>query len=69
MVARAERDNQRGTTKYFADFLLGDVIDLGSVEVTEAAIIEFAREFYPQPFHIDPDAALETPFGGLIVSG
>ena len=56
-------------TKYFEDFLVGDVIDLGSVEVTEAAIIEFAREFDPQPFHIDPEAALETPFGGLIASG
>jgi acyl dehydratase len=56
-------------TKYFEDFVVGDVIDLGSVEVTEAAIIEFAREFDPQPFHIDPEAAMDTPFGGLIASG
>lgn len=56
-------------TKYFEDFAVGEVIEFGSVEVTEEAIIEFARQFDPQPFHIDPEAAVETPFGGLIASG
>ncbi len=56
-------------TKYFDDFVVGEVIELGSVEITEDAIIEFAREFDPQPFHIDPGAARETPYGGLIASG
>jgi len=56
-------------TKYFDDFVVGEVIELGSVQVTEEAILEFAREFDPQPFHVDPDAARETPFGGLIASG
>lgn len=56
-------------TKYFDDFVVGETIELGSVEVTEEAILEFAREFDPQPFHVDPEAARETPFGGLIASG
>lgn len=56
-------------TKYFDDFVVGEVIELGSVEITEEAILEFAREFDPQPFHVDPVAARDTPFGGLIASG
>lgn len=56
-------------TRYFDDFVVGEVIGLGSVDVTEVAILEFAREFDPQPFHIDPEAARDTPYGGLIASG
>jgi acyl dehydratase len=56
-------------TKYFDDFVVGEVIELGSVEVTEEAIIKFAKDFDPQLFHIDPAAAKESPFGGLIASG
>ncbi len=56
-------------TRYFEDFLVGERVHLGSVDITEAAIVEFANEFDPQPFHIDPEAAKETPFGGLIASG
>ena len=37
--------------------------------LTAAAIIAFAREYDPQPFHIDPVAALSGPFNGLIASG
>ena len=37
--------------------------------MTEQAIIEFATEFDPQPFHIDPGAAVDSSFGGLIASG
>ncbi len=56
-------------TRYFDDFVVGEVIDLGSVEVTEAAILDFAEQYDPQPFHVDPEAAAESPFGGLIASG
>lgn len=56
-------------TRCFDDFVVGEVIDLGSVEVTEAAIIEFAEQYDPQPFHVDPEAAADSPFGGLIASG
>ncbi len=55
--------------RHWEDFHVGDVIELGSVEVTEEDVLEFARRFDPQPFHIDPVAAQESPFGGLIASG
>lgn len=55
--------------RYFEDFKPGDVIELGSRTITKAAIIAFAREFDPQIFHLDEDAARETIFGGLIASG
>ena len=56
-------------TKYFEDFQVGEQIELGEVEVTEASIIEFAERYDPQPFHVDPEAAAASPFGGLIASG
>jgi acyl dehydratase len=56
-------------TIYFEDLVVGDTMELGSVEVTSAAIIEFAERFDPQPFHVDPVAAEQSPFGGLIASG
>jgi acyl dehydratase len=54
---------------FFEDFQLGDVRETGSVTVTQEAIIAFAREFDPQPFHVDEDAARRSPFGGIIASG
>ncbi|HUQ21595.1 MAG TPA: MaoC family dehydratase [Gaiellaceae bacterium] len=54
---------------YWEDFEAGQVLQLGSVEVTEQAIVDFARQFDPQPFHVDPEAAAESVFGGLIASG
>lgn len=56
-------------TLYFEDFSAGSVFELGSVTVTEAAIIDFASQFDPQPFHVDPAAALDSSFGGLVASG
>lgn len=47
----------------------GDVLELGSRVVTEEEILAFAREFDPQPFHIDPVAAEQSIFGGIIASG
>jgi acyl dehydratase len=37
--------------------------------VSEEEIVEFASRYDPQPFHVDPAAAKESPFGGLIASG
>ncbi|MXW97748.1 MAG: alpha/beta fold hydrolase [Acidimicrobiaceae bacterium] len=54
---------------FFEDFVPGDVIELGTYEMTEAEIIDFGRRFDPQYFHTDPEAALDSPFGGLIASG
>ena len=56
-------------TLFFEDFTPGQIIDLGTYEMTESEIIDFGRRFDPQYFHIDPQAALDSPFGGLIASG
>jgi acyl dehydratase len=45
------------------------VIDLGSEQVSQADIIEFASHYDPQPMHVDPNAASFTIYGGLIASG
>lgn len=54
---------------YFEDFAKGDVHVLGTYEVTAEEIVEFASQWDPQPFHIDPEAAKDSSFGGLIASG
>jgi acyl dehydratase len=53
----------------FADFIPGKVLRAGPREVSEEEIIEFARRYDPQPFHIDPRAASSSRWGGLISSG
>ena len=55
---------------YWEDFQAGKVIDYERrVRLTDREIIEFARQWDPQRFHTDPQAARETPFGGLVASG
>ena len=56
-------------TRTFEDFRPGERFDLGSAVVDEAEMLAFARRFDPQPFHVDPEAAVHSPFGGLIASG
>lgn len=54
---------------YFDDYVPGRTVDCGSFSISEADIIAFAKDYDPQPFHTDPVAAAEGPFGGLIASG
>jgi acyl dehydratase len=54
---------------YFEDLAVGDTESLGTYTVTREEIVEFARQYDPQPFHADPEAAAESPFGGLVASG
>lgn len=54
---------------YFESVTAGAVLELGSRTVSEEEILAFAREFDPQPFHIDPEAAADSIFGGIIASG
>jgi acyl dehydratase len=53
----------------FSDFTPGTVFHAGPRIVTEREIIDFARRYDPQPFHIDPERAAATRWGGLIASG
>jgi acyl dehydratase len=55
--------------KYFEDVKVGDVMRFGRYEVTQEEIVEYARQFDPQPFHLDEEAARRSLFGGLIASG
>ena len=54
---------------YFEDVEVGRTERFGRYEVTAEEIIEYARQFDPQPFHVDVDAARQSMFGGLIASG
>jgi acyl dehydratase len=55
--------------RYWEDFRVGETFDLGSVTIDGDEMVRFAQRFDPQPFHVDPVAAKETSFGGLIASG
>ncbi len=51
------------------DFPVGQVRDCGTVTVDRDAIVDFARRFDPQPFHLDEQAGAASLFGGLCASG
>jgi len=55
--------------KYFEDVQVGELMRFGRYEVTREEIVEYAREFDPQPFHLDDEAARASIFRGLIASG
>jgi len=54
---------------YWEDFPVGSVRDFGAMTVTREATLAFAREFDPQPFHLDDEAAAASLFGKLAASG
>lgn len=54
---------------FFEDFTPGWTGTFGPVTVTKEAIVAFASEFDPQPFHMDEEAAKDTFVGALIASG
>lgn len=55
--------------KYFDDFAVGETIDLGSYHITAEEVLEFARTFDPQDFHLDEAAGKQSVLGGLAASG
>jgi acyl dehydratase len=55
--------------RYFEDYRVGEVVQFGSYTVTEEEVLEFASRYDPQPFHLDPQAARQSIYGGLIASG
>ena len=54
---------------YLEDLRVGQTFTTGSVTVTTEAIKAFARDYDPQPFHLDEAAAEDSLFGGLAASG
>ena len=56
-------------TRWFEDIAVDEIFPLGSHDFTEAEIIRFGQLYDPQYFHVDPDAARHSHFGGLVASG
>jgi acyl dehydratase len=54
---------------YWEDFPAGHKSSFGAMPVTREAVLDFARQFDPQPFHLDEEAAQASLFGGLCASG
>lgn len=59
----------RAPSIHWEDFHVGDVREFGAMTVRREDIIDFARRFDPQPFHLDDAGGRATPYGGLIASG
>ena len=55
--------------RYLEDFAAGQTFDTGRVRVDKEQIFAFAKQFDPQPYHLDEDAAKLSPFQGLAASG
>jgi acyl dehydratase len=55
--------------RYFEDFQVGQVLELGSYEVSREEILAFARQYDPQPFHLDEEAGRQSIYGSIIASG
>ncbi len=55
--------------RYFEDLKAGDRFKSDAYKVSEEQIVSFAREFDPQPFHLDQTVARQTMFKDLIASG
>ncbi len=54
---------------YFEDYAPGRIYETVAIDVTAEAIVAFAREFDPQPFHLSEEAGRASIFGGLVASG
>jgi acyl dehydratase len=54
---------------YLEDMTAGRAFDTPSCAVSAEDVAAFAADFDPQPFHLDPEAAARTPFGGIVASG
>lgn len=55
--------------RYYEDLSEGEELESGSRQVTEAELCAFARQYDPQYFHTQPEAARHSIFGGIIASG
>ncbi|WP_235921831.1 MaoC family dehydratase [Lentzea tibetensis] len=53
----------------FEDLPAGRIIPLGEVVVDRDEMLDFAKRFDPQPFHLDEEAGRASIFGGLSASG
>jgi acyl dehydratase len=55
--------------RYYEDIQSDGVVAApGTYEITAEEIVEMGTRWDPQPFHIDPEAAKDSIFGGLVAS-
>ena len=59
----------RAAARYFGELTAGERFVTGAWPLGEAEIVAFARQFDPQPIHVDAAGAAAGPYGGLIASG
>ena len=57
------------TERYLEDFAVGQVFNSARTRVDKEQIVAYAKQFDPQPFHLDEEAARKSPFQGLAASG
>lgn len=55
--------------RFFEDFDAGQTFFSGGIQLSQEEIMEFARNYDPQPFHVDIDYAKQFQYGGIIASG
>ncbi len=55
--------------KYWEDLQVGEKKRFGAYHVTREEVLEFARKYDPQAFHLSDEAAANTHFGRLAASG
>ena len=55
--------------QFYEDIAVGQQSAFGQYEVTREEVIDFARKYDPQPFHLDDEAAAKTHFGRISASG
>lgn len=58
-----------GEKYHFEDFVPGTTWEIAGPTLTQEEIIEFSSKYDPQYFHVDPEQARRSPYGGLIASG
>jgi len=55
--------------RYFEDYHPGAVHEFGSIKVDEQEVLDFGRRYVPLAYHVDPEAAKQSIYGGVIASG
>ncbi len=55
--------------RFFEDLKVGQIFFSGGIKLSQEEIMEFARNYDPQPFHVDIDYAKQFQYGGIIASG
>ena len=67
--AAAHATPPRHIRRYWEDFPVGNVREFGAMPVTREAVLGFAAQFDPQPFHLDDAAAEAGLFGSTYSRG